>query len=72
MAVVIDPIRTMTNQKVDIGAFRCYPDDYKPPSSIHENIGIPAEKIKDFGAYHNKYYSLKVEIFSNSIDSKIV
>ena len=57
---------------MDIGAFRCYPDGYKPPTSNYENIGIPAQKIKDFGAYHDKYYSLKVEIFSNSIDSKIV
>jgi len=33
VAVVIDPIRTMTNQKVDIGAFRVYPDGYRPYKS---------------------------------------
>lgn len=29
MAVVVDPIRSMTNQKIDIGAFRVYPRGYK-------------------------------------------
>ncbi|CAD8111515.1 unnamed protein product [Paramecium primaurelia] len=73
VAVVIDPIRTMTNQKVDIGAFRVYPDGYRPlKQNQDDNIGIPTQKIKDFGAYHDKYYSLDIEIFSNSIDSKIV
>jgi len=28
---VIDPVRTMASGKVEIGAFRTYPDNYSPP-----------------------------------------
>ncbi|KAL5709380.1 proteasome regulatory particle subunit RPN11 [Ranunculus cassubicifolius] len=31
LAVVVDPTRTVTAGKVEIGAFRSYPDGYKPP-----------------------------------------
>lgn len=34
VAVVIDPVRSMTNQKVDIGAFRVYPTNYKKEGTI--------------------------------------
>ncbi|KAK8696892.1 hypothetical protein V6N13_113064 [Hibiscus sabdariffa] len=31
LAVVIDPTRTVSAIKVEIGAFRTYPEGYKPP-----------------------------------------
>ena len=31
LAVVIDPTRTVSAGKVEIGAFRTYPQGYKPP-----------------------------------------
>jgi len=34
LAIVIDPIRTMTSGKVEIGAFRAYPENYSPPDEI--------------------------------------
>lgn len=29
VAIVIDPIRTMASGKIEIGAFRTYPEDYR-------------------------------------------
>jgi len=29
VAIVVDPIRTMSTGRVDIGAFRTYPEDFK-------------------------------------------
>ncbi|KAM3139878.1 hypothetical protein pb186bvf_008120 [Paramecium bursaria] len=72
VAVVVDPIRSLLNQKVDIGAFRVYPRDYKPPKKNLEDIFIPAQKVKDFGAHHERYYSLDVSFFSNELDSIII
>jgi COP9 signalosome complex subunit 5 len=52
LAVVIDPDRTISAGKVDIGAFRTYPPDYKAaPGEQDEYQTIPLEKIEDFGAH---------------------
>ncbi|CAA3009975.1 Hypothetical predicted protein [Olea europaea subsp. europaea] len=52
LAVVIDPIRTVSAGKVHIGAFRTYPEGYKPPNepvSVYQTI--PLNKTKDFGMH---------------------
>ncbi len=52
LAVVIDPTRTVSAGKVDIGAFRTYPEGYKPPDDpISEYQTIPLNKIEDFGVH---------------------
>lgn len=52
LAVVIDPTRTVSAGKVDIGAFRTYPEGYKPPDEpISEYQTIPLNKIEDFGVH---------------------
>ncbi|ELU36317.1 jun coactivator Jab1 [Rhizoctonia solani AG-1 IA] len=51
---VIDPNRTISAGKVDIGAFRTFPADYKPPASeVAEYQSIPLSKIEDFGVHAN-------------------
>ena len=55
LAVVIDPTRTVFAGKVDIGAFRTYPKDYKPPDEpVSEYQTIPLNKIEDFGVHCKK------------------
>lgn len=52
LAVVIDPTRTVSAGKVEIGAFRTYPEGYKPPDEpISEYQTIPLNKIEDFGVH---------------------
>ncbi|KAH0445958.1 hypothetical protein IEQ34_025209 [Dendrobium chrysotoxum] len=74
VAVVIDPNRTISAGRVDIGAFRTYPPDYKPsvdgPSSEYQSI--PLNKIEDFGVHADRYYPLKVEHFRSSLDSQLL
>ncbi|KAG8872694.1 COP9 signalosome catalytic subunit rri1 [Tulasnella sp. 331] len=72
VAVVIDPNRTISAGKVDIGAFRTYPEDYKPPTSSSEYQSIPLSKIEDFGVHANQYYSLDVEIFKSKLDNELL
>ena len=73
VAVVIDPNRTISAGKVDIGAFRTYPEDYKPPNaSASEYQSIPLSKIEDFGVHANQYYPLDVEIFKSSMDTELL
>ncbi|KAK2737927.1 COP9 signalosome catalytic subunit rri1 [Onygenales sp. PD_40] len=75
VAVVIDPDRTISAGKVEIGAFRTYPKDYQPPKSEQEDDGyqsIPLHKVEDFGAHAAQYYSLDVSHFKSTLDTKIL
>ncbi|KAA0188786.1 hypothetical protein HAZT_HAZT010493 [Hyalella azteca] len=73
VAIVIDPIRTMSSGKVNIGAFRTYPKGYKPPDDgPSEYQTIPLHKIEDFGVHCNQYYSLEVNYFKSALDKRLL
>ena len=73
VAIVIDPIRTLTTGKVVIGAFRTYPENYSPPDEVSvENQVIPLDKIEDFGVHYKKYYSLDISFYKNSLDIELI
>lgn len=73
LAVVVDPVRTCSSGKVEIGAFRCYPDDYKPPNAgPSEYQSVPMDKIEDFGVHANAYYPLEVSYFKSSLDRRLL
>ncbi|KAG8933569.1 COP9 signalosome catalytic subunit rri1 [Tulasnella sp. 418] len=72
VAVVIDPNRTISAGKVDIGAFRTYPKDFKPVSTSSEYQSIPLSKIEDFGVHADQYYSLDIQIFKSKLDNELL
>uniref|UniRef100_A0A7S0N3C6 MPN domain-containing protein n=1 Tax=Pyramimonas obovata TaxID=1411642 RepID=A0A7S0N3C6_9CHLO len=73
LAIIIDPIRTVAAGKVEIGAFRTYPEGYKPPDEpASEYQTIPLSKIEDFGVHAKQYYSLDVSFFKSSLDSSLL
>lgn len=73
VAIVIDPIRTISFGKVDIGAFRCYPKNFKPADDLTpEYQTIPMNKIEDFGVHCKKYYSLEISYFKSSLDNYLL
>ncbi|KAJ7958654.1 COP9 signalosome complex subunit [Quillaja saponaria] len=73
LAVVVDPTRTVSAGKVEIGAFRTYPEGYKPPDEpISEYQTIPLNKIEDFGVHCKQYYSLDITYFKSSLDSHLL
>ncbi|RAH87709.1 COP9 signalosome subunit CsnE [Aspergillus japonicus CBS 114.51] len=47
VAVVIDPERTISAGKVDIGAFRTFPKDYVPPKGGEQHLGGGEEDGED-------------------------
>lgn len=52
LAIVVDPVRTISSGQVQIGAFRVYPEGYKPSdASPSEYQSIPINKIEDFGVH---------------------
>ena len=55
LAIVIDPHKTAATGKVDIGAFRTYPQGYKAPEGIESEFeSVPLSKVEDFGAHQNQ------------------
>ncbi|KAF8510517.1 Mov34-domain-containing protein [Hysterangium stoloniferum] len=74
VAVVIDPNRTISAGKVDIGAFRTFPEGYAPATNGggSEYQSIPLAKVEDFGVHANQYYSLDVQIFKSSLDDELL
>ncbi|KAJ5102105.1 hypothetical protein NUU61_004327 [Penicillium alfredii] len=75
VAVVIDPERTISAGRVEIGAFRTFPLDYTPPKEGHEDDEyqtIPLGKAEDFGAHANQYYSLDVSHFKSTLDTDLL
>lgn len=75
VAVVIDPERTISAGRVEIGAFRTFPPNYTPPKDAQEDDDyqtIPLGKAEDFGAHANQYYALETTHFKSTLDSEIL
>jgi len=73
VAIVIDPVRTISAGKVNLGAFRTYPKGYKPPDEgPGEYQTIPLNKIEDFGVHCKSYYSLDVSYFKSPMDQRLL
>lgn len=74
LAVVIDPERTASSGKLDIGAFRTLPENQKPSTRLVSEMGqaIPMGKAQDFGAHADRYYGLDVQSFKSSTDDRIL
>ena len=74
LAVVVDPDRTISAGKVEIGAFRTYPEGYKPAGGQDDDDyqTIPLAKIEDFGAHASQYYSLEISHYKSSLDTHLL
>jgi COP9 signalosome complex subunit 5 len=75
LAVVIDPDRTISAGKVEIGAFRTYPDNYQPPanqSTDDDYQTIPTNKAADYGTHANRYYPLEISHYKSTLDTHIL
>lgn len=73
LALVVDPNRTISAGKVDIGAFRTYPESQKKAATKSEEYQtIPSDKLADFGVHANEYYKLEISYFKSSLDAKLL
>ncbi|CAH0381821.1 unnamed protein product [Bemisia tabaci] len=73
VAIVVDPVRTISAGKVCLGAFRTYPKGYRPANEEpSEYQTIPLNKIEDFGVHCKQYYSLEVSYFKSSLDRRLL
>lgn len=70
-ALVVDPFRTLSNRKVEVGCFMTYSQDTSTNrSNFIENI--PINKAQEFGYHANKYYKLSHQFFESKFESQII
>lgn len=75
LAVVVDPVRTMTTGKVELGSYRTWPDGYTPPGARAGDAGweaVPEDKMAEFGAHANAYYKLETTFFKSRADDALL
>lgn len=76
LAVVIDPERTISAGKVEIGAFRTFPVEEKTPfpdpRPVEGSQDVPLDKAEEFGAHARRYYSLEVSHFKSTLDAHLL
>lgn len=69
----MDPVRTVSFGKVDVGAFRTYPEGYKPPEDTEfENISVPLRKQEDYQKTRKQYYRCELEFFKTNTDATLL
>lgn len=73
LAIVVDPHRTLAAGKVELGAFRTYPEGYSPPDEGPSQYQtIPIDKIEDFGVHAKQYYQLETSYFKSYTDEVLL
>ena len=83
LAIVIDPHRTMSAGKVEIGCFRTYSaneikriEDKMAKEGNQAgggaNKSVPIDKIAELGNHWYKYYQLEHSFFKSSTDNQIL
>lgn len=72
LAVVVDPVQTMSTSKVAIGAFRTLSEaEAAQNKGAQAYQSVPMGKAEDFGAHAAKYYKLDMSFFKSSLDAHI-
>ena len=72
IAIVVDPVRSIGAGKVEIGAFRTFPEGYTNNSQASEWQSVPSDRIEDFGVHANCYYQLEMSFYKSSLDAKLL
>lgn len=70
-ALVVDPYRTLSNRKVEIGCFMCFQEG-KGSNTSNFYESIPLYKAEDFGIHASKYYKLEHNYFQSKFEAQIV
>lgn len=70
-ALVVDPFRTLSSRKVEVGCFMTYNQEN---STNRTNFieSIPLNKAQEFGYHANKYYKLDHQFFESKFESHII
>ena len=69
VALVVDPIKSINLQKLDIGAFRVYSQKSHEEKSFKKQ-DLPRKMVVDFGYHCHRYYQLPIDLVVESKNKK--
>jgi COP9 signalosome complex subunit 5 len=75
LAIVIDPVRTISTGKVEVKAFRTLPVDAQTEGTSGAQLegwdtdSLPQDKVKELGAHFHRYYELPITVFRSETDA---
>jgi len=69
-AMVVDPYRTLSKRKVELGAFMCFQNENTGKSNFFESV--PLFMSEEFGIHANRYYKLEINYFQSKFESEII
>lgn len=76
LAIVVDPKRTMTAGKVEIGCFRTYTDAYaeevKKQGQGNKSGGTRVDKVEEMGNHWHRYYQLEHSFFKSESEAELL
>jgi len=71
LAIVIDPVATISSGKPRMGAFRAYPKDYKPKEPVNWTTAQAVYGVDNPGYFADDYYPLELSVFKSSLDTTL-
>ena len=70
-ALVVDPYRTKSKKKIDLGCFMMYTNE-GVTRKLQEFDSIPLNRAEEFGVHQTKYYRLPHHFFQSNFESNVV
>jgi len=71
IALVVDPVLSLSTGRVEIKAFRTYPENYVGTlDDDWDRDSVPQSKIEEFGAHFNSYYQVPITVFRSTADAE--
>ena len=64
LAIVVDPINTLASGRINVKCFRTFTEKYANSTKVLSD-NIPSDKLKDFGAFADKYYQLEHSFYKS-------
>ena len=71
LALVVDPYRTKSKKKIDLGCFMMYTNE-GVNRKIQEFDSIPLNRADEFGIHQSKYYRLPHHFFHSNFESNVI
>lgn len=70
VAIVVDPVRTISTGKVAVKAFRTFPENYEGGDADFDRDQLPPEKIEEFGVHMKRYYEVPITVYRSTADAE--
>ncbi|RNE99746.1 metallopeptidase [Trypanosoma rangeli] len=84
LAIVVDPVRTISTGRLDMKAFRTFSEEYAASlQEIHQQVSgrhrtnstptwVSSDRIKEYGIHAHRYYELPITLVRSKSDEALI